>query len=111
MTQPIDDDTRIRCSETVSLGTKRVEKSYTYDELLEIFDDDFNVVRPLVLRCQRYEQRIKELEAACKAVLDAVIRCDLEGKVLWIEEPHQLPGVHESVEDRLRAALTPEPPQ
>jgi hypothetical protein len=42
-----------------------VERRYTYEELLDIFDqDDGNLVRPLVLRCQVFEAEIARLSAA-----------------------------------------------
>lgn len=82
----------IVCTEVVTVKRERRLKSYTYEELLELFDGDDNVVRPLVVRCQR-------LEAAIRWALG-------EGD----EFPHRIPGDgpywwrHEL---RQRAALNP----
>lgn len=44
-----------------------------------------------------------ELLLACKAVLAALNAAELDG--LWIDAPYQLPGVHESAQERLAAAI------
>lgn len=50
--------------ETESLGYRTVEKHWSYEDLLEIFDhDDGNIVGPLVHRCQAYEAEIERLKA------------------------------------------------
>jgi hypothetical protein len=46
-----------------------------------------------------------ELLAACKAVLATLEATDMEGRVLWIDPPHQLAGVHESAQERLQAVI------
>lgn len=38
-----------------------VEEEWTYDKILDLFDDDGNLVRPLVLRCIEYEEKIRKL--------------------------------------------------
>lgn len=61
MTDPTREAARpIVAMESRVTGREVVEVSYSYDELLAIFDGDDNVVRPLVLRC-------RELEAALAA--------------------------------------------
>lgn len=50
--------------ETESLGYRTVEKQWTYEDLLELFEDSSsNVVAPLVRRCQAYEAEIAGLKA------------------------------------------------
>ena len=49
--------------ESITLPVETIDRTYTYDELLEIFDNDTNLVRPLVLRCREYEKQISELKA------------------------------------------------
>lgn len=50
--------------ESESLGYRTVEKQWTYEDLLELFDDSSNnVVAPLVRRCQAYEAEIAGLKA------------------------------------------------
>ena len=51
------------------------------------------------------DNRIKELTAACEAVLDAIEKTDLNGAVLWINPPYQAEGVHETAWERLRSVL------
>lgn len=47
-----------------------------------------------------------KLIEACKAVNAAVdSHCEKTGSVIWIDPPYQLPGVHESVADRLSEVL------
>jgi len=67
MSQPI------HVRETEATGYRTVDKAYTYEELLAIFDGDNNCVRPLVLRCQDLEARCDRL---AKALWDAA--CELE---------------------------------
>jgi hypothetical protein len=39
----------------------RHERQWTYEEMLELFSDDTNLVRPLVLRCMEYEAKLKRI--------------------------------------------------
>jgi len=51
---------------TESVATQHEERKveHTYEELLDIFDNDgSNLVRPLVLRCQAYENQIAKLNS------------------------------------------------
>jgi len=50
------------------------------------------------------EQRDKLL-IACEAVLDALRKTDLNGQVLWLDQPYVLPGVHETAQERLMEVL------
>jgi hypothetical protein len=45
------------------------------------------------------------LLAACKAALATLEGLDLQGRVLWIEPPHQAAAVHETVHERLMAVI------
>lgn len=47
-----------------------------------------------------------QLLEACQAVLNAIKRTSLEGKVIWIQPPYVLPPVHETATERLQAAIT-----
>lgn len=50
--------------ESESLGYRTVEKQWTYEALLELFDHtNGNIVAPLVRRCQAYEAEIERLKA------------------------------------------------
>jgi hypothetical protein len=46
-----------------------------------------------------------ELLLACRAVLDALERCDMDGAIPWIHPPYQAAGVHESAHERLLAVI------
>ena len=52
------------------------------------------------------DERIAELETACRAVLEAIVydaqKC---GTVIWVRPPYAAEAVHESVADRLCEAL------
>lgn len=49
--------------ESESLGYRTVEKQWTYEDLLELFNhSDGNVVAPLVKRCQAREAEIERLK-------------------------------------------------
>jgi len=50
--------------------TRSTTKEWTYEELLELFDDNANLVRPLVLRCQEHEAEIERLRAGLQRILD-----------------------------------------
>jgi hypothetical protein len=56
----------ITVTETVSLGTRRQEKAWTYEALLDTYDDDYNVVKPLVQRCMSYEEKLAAVRAECE---------------------------------------------
>lgn len=61
MSEPITVPERIAKGYTFEL------RSYTYEELLDIFNhDDGNLVRPLVLRCQAFEADIARLSATAE---------------------------------------------
>lgn len=47
-----------------------------------------------------------QLLETCKAVLDAINRADLGGKVLWIEPPYQLAEIHETASEALEAVIS-----
>lgn len=75
----MSDETRqaarpIVAKESRVTGREVVEVSYTYDELLAIFDGDDNVVRPLVLRCQELEAALAAAHAAGRAEMER--ECD-----------------------------------
>jgi hypothetical protein len=47
-----------------------------------------------------------DLLEACRAALDAIMKhCAQTGDVIWIDPPHQLGFVHESVCERLRNVI------
>lgn len=51
----------ITVTETPFTPCVPIERQWTYDELLELFDDSSNVVKPLVLRCQKYEDILSRM--------------------------------------------------
>ena len=55
---------------------ERHERQWTYEEMLELFSDDGNLVRPLVLRCMEYESQLTaaaEREQRVRALLQEFI--------------------------------------
>jgi hypothetical protein len=53
----------------------------------------------------RQRQRADDLEAACRAVLDALEKLAADGAIIWLDPPHVLPGVHESAIERLKSVI------
>jgi len=57
-------------------------------------------------RAIRAEQRVKVLENDLRAVLSALQTVDMQGAIAWIRPPYQAEAVHETAEERIRAALS-----
>ena len=51
------------------------------------------------------DDRVEELVAACRAVLDSLQKLAADGEIIWLDPPHVLPGVHESAIERLKGVL------
>lgn len=51
----------VRVMEPISKRCEYEAVEYSYEEILDMFQDDTNLVKPLVLRCQKYEDEIKSL--------------------------------------------------
>lgn len=55
----------------------------------------------------RQRQRADDLEAACRAVLDALEKLAADGEIIWLDPPHVMSGVHESAIERLKSVIDP----
>jgi hypothetical protein len=54
----------------------------------------------------KQRQRAEALLSACRAAFDSIMKhCAETGDVIWIDPPHQLGFVHESVCERLRNVI------
>ena len=53
----------------------------------------------------RQRQRADSLEAACRAVLDALEKLAADGEIIWLDPPHVMSGVHESAIERLKSVI------
>lgn len=58
-----------------------------------------------LVRASQHRRRIRDLEAACRAVLDSLEKLATDGEIIWLDPPHVLPGVHESAIERLKSVL------
>lgn len=61
------------------------ERFYSDDELLELFDDDYNLVRPLLLRAQKAEaalERLQQRDEKLHEIAGCPPDCDLQ---TWIK--------------------------
>lgn len=83
----------VPCTETQATAYKQTRVSYTYEDLLQMFSDGSNLIRPLVERCMAYEDEIRylrdqlseaerEADQANDKLSDAYEEIDL----LWQEE-------------------------
>ncbi len=61
----------ISVTETEAREFRTVDREYTYEELLELFDDG-TLVKPLVLRCQDYEQQLAAKDAEIERLREVV---------------------------------------
>lgn len=85
----------ITVKETKTVQTEVVQKNYTYTELLDIFNDDFNCVRPLVLRCigleadlERFKKLVSAAEEETEDARDATdnLRTDANRRIAVLED-------------------------
>jgi hypothetical protein len=53
----------------------------------------------------RQRERADNLEAVCRAVLDALEKLAADGEIIWLDQPHVMSGVHESAIERLKSVI------
>lgn len=68
--------------------------------------DDVTDIYPVICETdETLRSRVRELEAACRAVLDSLEKLATDGEIIWLDPPHVLPGVHESAIERLKSVI------